>query len=117
MRLFHRGDICKLSLDPTLGHEQQGYRPVLILTPEPYNTLTGTAVVAPITNGGNFARENGFSVSLENTGIKTTGIVRCDQIRSIDLMARQAKVIERAPKRIISESLEIVSTLFEEDDS
>ena len=116
MRLFHRGDICKLSFDPTLGYEQQGYRPVLILTPEPYNTLTGTAVVAPITNGENFARENGFSVSLENTGIKTTGIIRCDQILTIDLMARQAKVIERAPKRIISESLEIVSTLFEEDD-
>lgn len=49
MHKFHRGDICKLSLDPTLGHEQQGLRPVLVLTPEPFNTLTGTAVVAPIT--------------------------------------------------------------------
>lgn len=49
MHKFHRGDICKLSLDPTLGHEQQGLRPVLVLTPESFNTLTGTAVVAPIT--------------------------------------------------------------------
>ena len=114
MRKFHRGDICKLSLDPTLGHEQQGYRPVLVLTPEPFNTLTGTAVVAPITNGGDFARRNGFSVSLMGTGLQTTGVVRCDQIRTVDLQARQAKILEVAPESVVTEALEIVLTLFDE---
>ena len=113
MPKFRRGDICKVSLDPTLGHEQQGYRPVLVLSPDSYNSLTGTAIVAPITNGGAFARNNGFSVNLLGSGLETTGVVRCDQIRTIDLNVRQAIKVESAPLYIIQEALDIVLSLLE----
>nr|WP_313906044.1 type II toxin-antitoxin system PemK/MazF family toxin [Xanthomonas citri] len=61
---MERGDIYLVSLDPTSGHEQQGTRPVLIVSPGPFNRLTKTPVVLPITTGGNFARTAGFTVSL-----------------------------------------------------
>jgi len=51
-------------LDPTSGHEQQGTRPVLVISPSAFKRLTKTPVVLPITRGGSFARTAGFSVSL-----------------------------------------------------
>lgn len=46
-----RGDVYLVSLDPTSGHEQQGTRPVLIVSPSAFNRLTKTPVVLPITSG------------------------------------------------------------------
>ena len=51
---MERGDIYCVSLDPTSGHEQQGARPVLIVSPGAFNRLTKTPVVLPITSGGAF---------------------------------------------------------------
>src|SRR5271170_2830716 len=98
---MERGDIYLVSLDPTAGHEQQGRRPVLVISPGKFNRLTGVPVVLPITTGGGFARTAGFAVSLMNTGTRTTGIVRCDQPRALDLRMRSAKRIERVPDFIV----------------
>ena len=106
-----RGDIYLVSLDPTAGHEQSGRRPVLIVSPAAFNEAAKLPVILPITAGGEFARRLGFSVSL--TGVKTTGIVRCDQPRVIDLIARQARKVETVPESIMEEVLAKVSTLFE----
>lgn len=37
---MERGEIWLVSLDPTAGHEQQGTRPVLIVTPAAFNRVT-----------------------------------------------------------------------------
>ena len=47
---MERGDIYLVSLDPTSGHEPQGTRPVLIVSPSAFNQLTRTPVVLPITS-------------------------------------------------------------------
>lgn len=39
---MERGDIYLVSLDPTSGHEQQGTRPVLVVSPSSFNQLTKT---------------------------------------------------------------------------
>ena len=70
---MQRGEIWLVSLDPTAGHEQQGTRPVVIVSPARFNELTGTPVVLPITTGGSFARRRGFAVSLDDAGIRITG--------------------------------------------
>ncbi len=110
---MERGDIYLVSLDPTAGHEQQGKRPVLVISPGRFNRLTGVPVVLPITTGGGFARTAGFAVSLTGAGTRTTGIIRCDQLRSIDLRARAAKKLESVPDYIVDEVLSKVSPLFE----
>ena len=106
-----RGDIYLVSLDPTAGHEQSGSRPVLIVSPAEFNQVTKLPVILPITNGSEFARRLGFAVAV--TGIKTTGIIRCDQPRVIDLVARQARKIDTLPESIMEEVLAKVATLFE----
>ena len=102
---MQRGDIWLVSLDPTAGHEQQGTRPVVIVSPAAFNELTGTPVVLPITTGGSFARRRGFAVSLEDAGTRTRGVIRCDQPRVLDLAARNGKRIETVPEPIMDEVL------------
>jgi mRNA interferase ChpB len=107
---MNRGDIYLVSLDPSEGHEQRGSRPVLIVSPTEFNHVTKLPVVLPITNGGEFARRMGFSVPL--SGLKTTGIVRCDQPRVLDLSARHAKKIDALPTPLLNEVLARVVTIF-----
>ena len=108
-----RGDIYLVSLDPTSGHEQQGRRPVLVVSPGKFNRLTSVPVVLPITTGGGFARTAGFAVSLSGAGTRTTGVVRCDQPRALDLRARGGKLLESVPEYVIAEVLSKVVPLFE----
>lgn len=110
---MERGDIYLVSLDPTSGHEQQGTRPVLVVSASAFNRLTKKPVVLPITNGGNFARTVGFTVSLTEGGTKTTGVVRCDQPRVLDLGSRNARKLESVPTSIMNEVLARLTPIFE----
>ena len=102
---MQRGEIWIVSLDPTAGHEQRGTRPVLIVSPAPFNDLTGTPVVLPITSGGRFARRRGFAVPLAETDTRTVGVIRCDQPRALDLAARNGRRAESVPEPIMDEVL------------
>jgi mRNA-degrading endonuclease toxin of MazEF toxin-antitoxin module len=90
-----------------------GRRPVLIISPEAFNRITKLPVVLPITSGGNFARTAGFAVSLTGTGTRTTGVVRCDQPRTLDLAARGGRKLETIPDAIMDEVLARISPIFE----
>ena len=108
-----RGDIYLVSLDPTAGHEQQGTRPVLIVSPAAFNRLSKTPIVLPITSGGNFARTAGFAVSLSGAGTSTTGFIRCDQPRALDIASRHGRKLESVPPGIIDEVLAKLGTLLQ----
>jgi mRNA-degrading endonuclease toxin of MazEF toxin-antitoxin module len=108
-----RGDIWLVNLDPTLGHEQKGRRPVLIVSPETFNRITKLPVVLPVTSGGNFARTAGFAVPLTGAETKTMGVVRCDQPRTLDLAARGGRKLESVPDAIMDEVLARLSPIFE----
>lgn len=110
---MERGDIYLVSLDPTQGHEEQGRRPVLVVSPAAFNRLTKVPVVLPITSGGNFARTAGFAVSLAGAGTQTTGVVRCDQPRALDLQARDGRKLESVPGAIVDEVLAKLATILE----
>ncbi|MDQ1474105.1 MAG: mRNA interferase ChpB [Bryobacterales bacterium] len=73
----------------------------------------GTPLVCPITQGGNFARHTGFAVSLNGAGMQTHGVVLCNQPRVLDLQARNARFIEKAPDFIVDEVLAKLATLIE----
>src|SRR5271166_5163221 len=95
-----RGDIYHVSLDPTQGREQSGPRYVLIVSPREFNRL-GTPLVCPITQGGNFARDRGFAVSLSGTGTNAQGVVLCNQPRVLDLHSRGASFVEKVAPTVI----------------
>jgi mRNA interferase ChpB len=105
-----RGDIYMVSLDPTQGHEQRGHRPVVIISPTAFNEATKLPVVLPISNGGEFARRIGFAVPI--TGVGTTGVVRCDQPRVLDVAARGGRKVDELPAELLEDVLARTATLF-----
>ncbi len=105
-----RGDIYVVTLDPTQGREQRGHRPVLIVSPEAFNNATKLPVVLPITNGGDFAKRIGFAAAI--SAIRTTGFVRCDQPRVLDLDARNGRKTDVLRQAILDDVLAKLATIF-----
>ena len=90
---MQRGEIWLVSLDP-----------VVVVSPAPFNELTGTPVVLPITTG-RFAHRRGFAVSLDDAGTRTVGVIRCDQPRALNLAARNGRRLETVPEPIMDDVL------------
>jgi mRNA interferase ChpB len=112
MAVFDRGDIVSVPLDPVAGHEQRGARPALVLTTREFNVL-GDVLVAPISQGGDFARFAGFAVPLSGTGCRTQGVALVNKIRMLDLAARKARKVERAPQEVVEDALGRLAALLE----
>jgi mRNA interferase ChpB len=107
----NRGEIYLVSLDPTEGREQRGSRPVVVVSATAFNVATQLPVVCPITNGGDFARRIGFAVPI--SGIKTSGVVRCDQPRVLDLATRHARKVDSLPEAVMDEVLARLGPIFQ----
>jgi mRNA interferase ChpB len=107
-----RGDIWHIDLEPTKGVEQKGARPIVVLSPFQFNRL-GLILTCPITQGGSFARDKGFAVSLTGSGCNTQGVVLCHQVRSMDYRKRNARFIETLPDHITAEIIARTMTLLE----
>lgn len=56
-------------------------------------------------------RRLGFAVPL--SGIKTTGVVRCDQPRVLDIAARNGRKLESVPAAIMVDVMAKMTTIFE----
>lgn len=102
--MVKQGDIIKINLNPQTGHEQAGYRPVVVVSNTFFNNKTGLAIVCPITNTNNFFP---LRIPLDNR-TKTTGFILCEHIRSLDINTRTYKFIERLPNDILNNVLSII---------
>lgn len=73
----------------------------------------GVSLICPIATVGNLARSAGFAVQLAGMGLSTTGVVLCNQPRTVDLKALKAKYVERAPQTVVDEVLDVLRTLLD----
>lgn len=113
-RFFDRGDIVRVNLNPVAGHEMQGdMRPCLVISSAAFNRMAGVSYVAPITQGGSYARLAGFAVSLMNSGCKTQGVAIMSMTRPVDLAARGARKVETAPDFVVDEAVAKFTAMFE----
>jgi mRNA interferase MazF len=99
-----KGDFVALTFDPQSGHEQKGRRPALVVSNDLFNQHTGLAIVCPITNTD---RNVPFHVKIPE-GTSLTGFVMVDQVKSIDYVARNIRLIEPAPIQLLDEVLAIL---------
>jgi mRNA interferase MazF len=84
------GDIVLMDFDPTLGHEQRGFRPALVLSDYDYNVRTKFFICSPITTK---IKGYPFEVALASS-LKTKGVILSDQIKSCDLQVRKPRFVE-----------------------
>ena len=101
--MVKQGDIIKINLNPTKGHEQAGYRPVIVINNIVHSSASSMTIVCPITNTN---RNNPLHVELK--GLLTTGFVMCDQIRAVDIRARDYNFVESVDEDTLWEICDIV---------
>jgi mRNA interferase MazF len=77
-----RGEIRWANLNPSIGHEQAGMRPVLILSHDIFNERSGTVIVIAITSQ---PQKAGFPLALElKTGnLPKRSWAKMSQIRTL----------------------------------
>jgi mRNA interferase MazF len=103
-----RGDIVKRNFDPTLGREQAGYRPALIVTTKEFNQATRLALACPITS-----KIKGFNLEVVlPEGLITSGAVLAFQVKTINWVERQVKYIESLPDETIEEVISKLQVLL-----
>ena len=93
---------------PQSGHEQSGRRPALTLSPSSYNRKVGLAIFCPITSQ---VKGYPFEVLIPK-GLKASGAILSDQVKSLDWKARNAAKICRISGDIIEEVLEKIGLLL-----
>ena len=78
-----RGDIWSITLDPTLGREQSGTRPALVISVDKFNHgPAGVIVVLPITSKD---KKQPIHVLIKppEGGLSMLSFVKCEDIRSV----------------------------------
>ena len=103
-----QGDIITIDLDPRMGHEQQGFRPVIILSNNIVSQYTNVVIVAPISTT---QRRLPLYYNLPENLI-TTGTVLLDQLVTLDYKARSFKFIEKVPADFLAQLLNIARRIF-----
>ena len=86
MMAIERGDIFMVNLNPVLGREQAGQRPVLVLSVNAINRLPLVVTVVIGTKGGNIARDYPTNVRIPSaeSGLPLETVFLCFQLRAID---------------------------------
>jgi mRNA interferase MazF len=99
-----KGDFISITFDPQSGHEQKGRRPALVLSHYLFNKHTNLAIVCPLTTAD---RQIPFHL-LVPEGLKLSGFIMVEQVKSIDYATRQAKFIQKSPPELIDDVLSIL---------
>ena len=90
-RTIHRGEIYYADLNPVVGSEQGGMRPVLILQNEVGNWFSPTVIVAAMTARGGTAHLPTHVPVGTDSGLRRPSLVLAEQVRTID----KSRLLER----------------------
>lgn len=109
--MVKQGSIIKINFNPRSGHEQTGYRPALVVavSNDFFNEKTYMTIVYPIMNTNN---KFPLHVPLDSR-TQTTGVILCEQLRSLDIEARGYHFIEMVPGDILENVIDIVFSEIE----
>ena len=104
-RAFPRkGDFVAVSFDPQAGHEQKGRRPALVISNDLFNQATGMAMLCPL-----MTTDRGYPFHVRvPEACEVTGFVMVEQVTSVDVRARRATPIGRAPDDLLDEVLAVL---------
>jgi mRNA interferase MazF len=114
--IVKRGDIFYAELNPVIGSEQGGTRPVLVIQNDIGNQYSPTTIVAAITSQINKAKlPTHVEVDAESSGLERDSVILTEQIRTIDKRRLKQKISfldEKIMKRV-DQGLEISVGLVE----
>ncbi len=87
-----RGEIWLVTLDPTVGREQAGRRPALIVSDDLFNqSYAELVVVLPITSKSKGIRSH-VPVSPPEGGLSVQSYIKCEDVRSVSIQRLERKL-------------------------
>ena len=94
-----RGDVRWADLNPTVGHEQAGTRPILVLSHDVFNARSGTVIAVAITGQPQRA---GFPLTLElpRKGFPKASWAKISQIRTLSTKRLGRKITRLSPEMV-----------------
>ena len=96
-----------VNINPKSGHEQAGKRPAVVISNDFFNEKAKLAIVCPITN-----TDKNFPLHVQLDGrTKTSGVVLCEHVRSLDINSRSYAIIEAMPNDILES---VINKVFAE---
>ena len=104
-----QGDIIMMDFDPQKGHEQRGRRPALIVSNNTYNQHCKLSIVCPITSTD---IKHAFHVPIDNNA-EIAGVILCDQVRSMDVIARNAEYVSFISDDLLDKVIDLVFSFIE----
>ncbi len=108
--IYRRGDVYLANLDPYIGSEQGGTRPVVVLQNNTGNFYCPTLIVAPITSKGSKKPSQPTHYYAERIrGLELPGMVLLEQIKAID-KRRVKKYLGRMTRQQMDEIGEAIET-------
>lgn len=91
--MIKRGEIYFASLNPVIGSEQGGLRPVLIIQNDIGNTYSPTTIVAAITSRMKRAKlPTHVEIKNSQSELERDSVILLEQIRTIDKRRLQEKI-------------------------
>lgn len=79
-----RGEIYFADLNPVVGSEQGGIRPVVIVQNNVGNHYSPTVIIAPITSKRKRNMPTHVGIEMETFGLRPLSYIMLEQIRTID---------------------------------
>lgn len=99
------GDVIWVDLDPTVGHEEAGKHPALVLSPSSYNQKTSLVIACAMTS-----KKKGYPFEVE---MPDGGVVLSDQVRCLDWKFRNAQPKDTAPDEVVKQVRVLIGTLLQ----
>jgi mRNA interferase MazF len=108
------GEVWDAQFSPTVGVEQMGIRPALVLSSDWFNTLDNRLVVAaPITGTDRRIRYQ-VAIAGHEGGLSKHSVIMCEQIRAMDRSRFLRKRGEVSPETLV-EVRRIVAMIVGDD--
>ena len=108
--MIARGDLYSACLDPVVGSEQGGIRPVLVIQNDVGNRHSPTVIVCAITGRVNKARlPTHVPVSAEGNGLMKDSVILAEQIRTLDKRRLRERIgsLDPAVMQRVTEALRV----------
>lgn len=108
---IQRGEIYSANLSPSQGSEQDGKRPVIIVSRNAINQFSSVVIVVPCTDAANKKRTYPSHVRFQagDGGLTMNSVAMCEQVRAIskDRLGNKLGMLSRANMALVDAALGI----------
>jgi len=107
--MVKQGSIIKINFDPSIGSEQAGYRPAIVISNNFVISKTNIITICPVTTRQG---KTALNVMLDER-TATQGVVLCAHNKAVDIKKRHYAIVEQLPQDKLEEVVNTIISMIE----